>query len=283
MGLEVVRHRGAEAFLKHAEACLLENEDRNNLILSLAYERATAGASEPDAFFGTIEDEGGVVGCALRTPPHDLLLTDMPEEAVPVLVREVAGVYESIPAVLGAPVLAESIAAAWVAAMGGVWRAGMQHRLYRLEEVVRSQGVPGAARVALQRDVSLVSEWGRGFARETGMHGLVSEETSRRWIGEGKLFLWEDGAQAVSMAAARGNTPKGVRIGYVYTPPEQRRKGYASALVADLSQRMLDAGRAFCVLFTDLSNPTSNAIYQRLGYRPICDLSEVEISQADAQ
>jgi predicted GNAT family acetyltransferase len=74
------------------------------------------------------------------------------------------------------------------------------------------------------------------------------------------------------MAGSTGPTPHGIRIGAVYTPPEYRQRGYASACVAYLSQMMLDSGRKFCFLFTDLSNPTSNHIYQQIGYEPVCDV-----------
>jgi hypothetical protein len=83
--------------------------------------------------------------------------------------------------------------------------------------------------------------------------------------------IWDDG-QAVSMAGFGGRTPNGIRIGPVYTPPELRGRGYASALTAALTQRLLDEGRQFCFLFTDLANPTSNSIYQRIGYRPVSDV-----------
>ena len=77
------------------------------------------------------------------------------------------------------------------------------------------------------------------------------------------------------MAVAKGATRNGIRIGYVYTPPESRARGYASALVAAVSQKMLDEGFAFCVLYTDLSNPTSNAIYARVGYEPVADVLDM--------
>ncbi|MCA9556723.1 MAG: GNAT family N-acetyltransferase, partial [Myxococcales bacterium] len=89
-------------------------------------------------------------------------------------------------------------------------------------------------------------------------------------VAQGVLWVWEDG-EAVSMAAAVSPTPHGVRVNFVYTPPERRGRGYASACVAALSQAQLDAGRQFCFLYTDLANPTSNAIYQRIGYRPVTD------------
>jgi predicted GNAT family acetyltransferase len=73
------------------------------------------------------------------------------------------------------------------------------------------------------------------------------------------------------MVGFGGETPSGIRISWVYTPPSRRRQGYASALVAAMSQKLLDEGRKFCFLYTDLANPTSNSIYQRLGYQPVGD------------
>jgi predicted GNAT family acetyltransferase len=80
------------------------------------------------------------------------------------------------------------------------------------------------------------------------------------------------------MAAHTGPTPNGVRVGAVYTPPELRGRGYASACTAAVTQRLLADGRRFCFLFTDLSNPTSNSIYQKIGYRPVCDVDQYRFS-----
>ena len=87
----------------------------------------------------------------------------------------------------------------------------------------------------------------------------------------GGVAIWEDG-EAVSLSGYGARTPHGIRIGPVYTPPELRGRGYASALVASLTQQLLSGGRDFCFLFTDLANPTSNSIYQRVGYRPVTDI-----------
>ena len=84
------------------------------------------------------------------------------------------------------------------------------------------------------------------------------------------MYLWADG-EPVAMAGTSGQTPNGARVGPVYTPPALRGRGYASACTAALSQLLLDEGRRFCFLYTDLSNPTSNKIYQAIGYRPVCN------------
>jgi predicted GNAT family acetyltransferase len=42
---------------------------------------------------------------------------------------------------------------------------------------------------------------------------------------------------------------------------------------------LLDQGKQFTSLFTDLSNPTSNSIYQKIGYQPVCDFDLYRFSQ----
>lgn len=276
---EVVPHGGAAAFLARAEPWLLANEDRNNLVLSLAYNRAAEGEQGTDALFATVEEDGGIVGCVLRTPPYKVLLTSMPVAAAEAVADRLADAYDNIPAVLGPPPLAEAVARGWVARYGGRWRGGMRQRIYRLDRVT----VPpsrGSLRQATPADLELSVDWSRGFARDVGSLFAASRETLAAWIERGHLFLWEDRGP-VATAVAHGRTPSGVRIGYVYTPPEHRRRGYASALVAALSQRMLDGGARFCVLYTDLANPTSNAIYQRIGYRPIEDVRDVDLTASE--
>ena len=107
---------------------------------------------------------------------------------------------------------------------------------------------------------------------ESGVTSQRAREMGLERIQRQELFLWDNAGTLCSMAAWSGRTPHGVRIGYVYTPPNLRAHGYASSCVAETSQRALDTGYRFCFLFTDVSNPTSNAIYQRLGYSPVCDV-----------
>ena len=93
------------------------------------------------------------------------------------------------------------------------------------------------------------------------------------------LVLWEVEGTAVSMAGFTGRTPNGVRVAWVYTPPELRGRGFAGACVAALSQKLLDDGRKFCFLYTDLANPTSNHIYQTIGYEPVTDATVYSFAQ----
>jgi uncharacterized protein len=102
-----------------------------------------------------------------------------------------------------------------------------------------------------------------------------------RRLAERGLVVWEDG-DPVSFAGFGGATPNGIRIGPVYTPPAHRGRGYASACVATLSVNLLRGGYRFCFLFTDLRNPTSNRLYERLGYEPVCDLQEITFQEDPA-
>src|SRR5436189_143738 len=122
---------------------------------------------------------------------------------------------------------------------------------------------------------AVVEEGGRvvGVSMRTPPPGTSEEFVDHREEDpDGGIVLWEDGGAVVSMAGFGGRTPSGTRIGPVYTPPDLRGRGYASALTAALTQRLLDGGLRFCFLFTDLANPTSNSIYQRIGYEPVSDV-----------
>jgi predicted GNAT family acetyltransferase len=92
---------------------------------------------------------------------------------------------------------------------------------------------------------------------------------------DGGLVVWEDGGEPVSIAGFGGPTPNGIRIGPVYTPPELRGHGYASALVGELTARQLAGGRSLCFLYTDLANPTANGVYERIGYRRVAESAEI--------
>jgi predicted GNAT family acetyltransferase len=142
--------------------------------------------------------------------------------------------------------------------------------------------VPGRFRRASDADRALLVRWLAAFNREA--LGTGPPFDAERWVDNALtspvrgVSLWEYGSAPVSLAAYAGPTPHSMRVGPVYTPPERRGKGYASACVAAVSQQLLDEGRSFCTLFTDLSNPTSNHIYQAIGYQPVCDADVYEFT-----
>lgn len=273
---ELIQHAGPAEFLERGEGWLEAREAEHNLHLSLAYARREKGEAEPGALFGTVEAEGAVVGCVIRTPPHKLLVTHMPVGAAAAVVDGVAALFDSIPAVLGPRKVAEAVAELWVQRRGGTARLGMRQGIYVLSEVVPVLGVSGQARLATADDLDLLIPWGEGFGRDAGAMFTLPADGVRKLVERNDMFVWDDG-RPVCMTVAQGVTGRGCRVGYVYTPPELRGGGYASALVAAVSQRMLDSGLAFCALYTDLSNPTSNSIYQKIGYVRIAEVVDVEV------
>jgi predicted GNAT family acetyltransferase len=152
--------------------------------------------------------------------------------------------------------------------------------VYGLTSVRDIARAPGEPRAAVPDDRAFLLAWLRAFADESLAH---PEETFRhiernlesRFGGEGGGFwLWEDRGEPVSLSGYSGPTPTGIRIGPVYTPPEHRKHGYATTLVADLSAWLLEQGHRACFLYTDLANPTSNRIYVEIGYERVCDAME---------
>jgi predicted GNAT family acetyltransferase len=129
-------------------------------------------------------------------------------------------------------------------------------------------------RKAVEADVALAREWVDGYIRDTRVLGPAAG-VAERLIEHGELYLWTDADRPCSMVATTRDTGSGRSINTVYTPPQYRRRGYATAAVAALSAMLLEDGHRFCCLYTDISNPTSNSIYARVGYVPIRDDLEI--------
>ncbi|MFF2305632.1 GNAT family N-acetyltransferase [Streptomyces sp. NPDC058128] len=170
---------------------------------------------------------------------------------------------------------------AYAKASGRPWTPTVRMRLFRLGEPTPPDPAPaGRHRTATGADVPLVAAWTREFATAIGDEpaedytGFVTER-----ISEGRLVLWEtpDG-RAVSMAAVSRTIEGQARVHLVYTPPADRGHGYAAGVTDAVGRVAAATGATRVVLFTDLANPTSNALYQRLGYRPVTDHLGVEFT-----
>jgi predicted GNAT family acetyltransferase len=195
--------------------------------------------------------------------------------------------WADLPGVHGQKRDARAFSSLWEERTGAVASVFTAQRIYRLHRVDPPRPVDGRMRVALPADVPLVAGWLDAFGVEA-LRNTPDPDGARAsavrfiaGIGRRTLYLWDDG-RPVSMTLAAAVTPNGSRIGAVYTPPEVRGRGYASTLVAAASQSQLDAGRRFCFLFTDLANPTSNKIYQAIGYEPVCDVDEYRFAAPTA-
>ena len=274
------RYEHPAAFLAAASPWLEQREAEHNLLLGIGSTARDHPEMYGPPYLATVSAGGALVAAALRTPPWNLVLSEVDDPgALDVLVADLAG--DDLPGVIAAPDVATGFALRWAATNGGRFAVGMEERIFELTEVIPPLPVSGAMRAATTDDRSLLVDWITAFGREALGEGDASRVAASvdDWLaGKGRaLWLWDDDGPT-SLTGAGGRTPHGTRIGPVYTPPELRGRGYASALVAAVSQAQLDAGLRFCFLYTDLANRTSNKIYQAIGYRPITDALRIDFT-----
>jgi predicted GNAT family acetyltransferase len=256
-------------FLSAAGGFLRSRPVPNTVLLTTADNlrvrgRHTYGSGDPR--FGWWRPDGGEVGGAfMRTPPHPAMLTDLPDEAIESLV-DALGDGPGFSAERG---LAERVAAAWTRRTGEETRASKGSRLYRLGALTPPEPAPaGRARVATAADRELLISWYGLFTSELGEPAENVAEAVDDRIASGGLTLWEVDGVPVSMAGHTRPIAGMARVAPVFTPRELRRHGYAAGATAAVS-RAAAALADDVLLFTDAANPTTNALYRRLGYVPV--------------
>jgi len=277
--VRVERHDEASSFLDRAGEFLLEREAEHNLMIGLAGRlRTTPRMYGEAAYMAVLLEDDDVVAAALRTPPHNLILSELGDDLdLEPLAEDVGSVYEKLPGALGPSAAVERFVRIWQARTGADAWIGIRQRSYQADEALVPEGVAGELRPYRDDDRELVLAWMDAFVTEA--LPSAPPEDSSGWLDrrlaepDGGVAIWED-EEPVSMGSFGGVTPSGIRVGPIYTPPELRRRGYASALTAEITRLLLEGGRRFCFLFTDLANPTSNSIYQRIGYRPVTDVDQ---------
>jgi hypothetical protein len=222
------------------------------------------------------ERAGRPVVFVLMTGDHPAQVTafaDPAEIGFDDLVTAMLDAGRRAPGVNGARRISEPFARAWSDVAGAQVAGHRDLHAFELRVVRRPAAPPGAFRTATAADTDLLERWTLAFAGDIGeaISPRDAAETVARMLPRGDLAVWERDGEVVSMAAVVRRTPWSSSVAYVYTPPPLRRRGYASAVVAELSKRELDAGQLWCSLFTDAANPTSNHIYTEIGYEPRCD------------
>ena len=267
----------ADEFLRAVGPTLEEHEAEHHLLLGVATALQGAKPSVVRPFFAAVSDGSGLALAALLTPARPLLLAsdrDEIETALEQLWEGLTATGQRPEKVLGTMHHADAFVSGWQRRTGCATGLSMRQRLYVVTDVRDVPMVPGALRQATVGDHELVADWRMAFVREAfGESSADGErEIAKQRIAAGDVFLWADD-EPRSMAGRARPTTRGIAINAVYTPPECRGRGYATACVAALSARLLDEGRQFCVLYTDLANPTSNAIYTRIGYQPVRDFA----------
>ena len=233
----------------------------------------------PAAHLLTVHDGGSLVGASLRTPGRCVQVSAMPAAVMPRAERVLADADPGIDGVAGPIPEAEAFAAARVARTACGARVRLRTRLFALGELRPPVGVRGAARRAVAPDVAMLGRWRHAFELEERHPGAdlpaATAVVERAVAGGSGELVWEDDGVPVSYASARPVVAGMSRIGPVYTPPEHRRHGYAAAVTAAAARWALDAGARTVLLFTDLANPTTNALYPRIGFGPVHDSVEL--------
>lgn len=273
------------AFFDAAGSFVQERPDRHTLLISTAESLRTTGpdGAEPPRYGWWRGPDGAVAAAFVWAPPSAVHLSVMaPQLAAELATALLAGSLAPTQ-VGGRESTARAFGARWARATGGTQRVGSRYRLYRLGELAPpAPAPPGAARLATGADRELLVDWFEAFHRDLGEDPAGSARRVDARLGHGGCLLWEVAGVPVAMAGTTPLVGGMVRVLGVYTPPAHRRRGYAGALVAAVSDRALARGVPHVLLFTDLGNPTTNALYQRLGYRLVEDRVTLVLDAARA-
>ena len=271
----------ASVFAVRAWAFLAREPVLNNVLCTVVH-AACGDRPGPDDRWIRVLRGNELVGVAVQTRRGKPLLSELPEDGALALVGHFVGTGGGLSAITGPPAASAAVATHYASALGLAARPGMAQRILRLDRLAPPVGVPGRARPATPADRDTIVAWVGAFSAEAlaGHDPGAADDgavVDRRLRHRGDLmWFWERDGQPVSFAwrsplpdPRRWPRISVVRVSAVYTPPGHRGCGYASANVAALSQRSLEDGASACMLYTDAANPTSNKIYERIGYRQV--------------
>ena len=291
--MEVQFYTDVDSFRELCTPFLTEREAENNLIigiLGIISKNLYLYGSE-DPILALVTEKETIKLVSIRTPPFNLLLSYTDDiSAITLLVEKFKEKKLEFPGVAGFKEGAIHFAQLWTEKSHKELKhvLEVQTRIYRLDKVNPKTIGNNLFRTASISDLEVVSDWVGDFLREAVPNTTENEIQRNKErvidaIKEQSVYLLEVENKIVSLARRTGPTPNGERIGLVYTPPNERRKGYATEIVAKLSQLLLDEGKTFCFLYTDLANPTSNKIYQDIGYKPIMDSDTYRFNSLENQ
>jgi predicted GNAT family acetyltransferase len=268
MVLKVLFSEDPAFVLTRADEFLSSEPVLHNLILSILHSRVAQ--SDPGRYWIAFDGEK-TVGVAVQSPlEYPATLTPMEPRAVVAIVNAIAEAGVALRGVNGNAATAASFAGQWSERCGSAATPFQGMRLYELLEVGEVPDTEGQLRQAGARDRNLMILWSRAFQNEIGESAEDTELRVDRGLAARELWLWDQNGETTSMAVGREAVQGVVRLSGVYTPPEKRKHGYATACVHALSKHFRVGGYR-CILYTDLGNPTSNSIYRRIGYRAVAE------------
>ncbi len=293
MDWSVERVTSPEDFLQRTASFRNEHPMETNIIGSVATSVADGTRAYPICFWWLVLAENEVVGIAMRTAPHRLVLSPIPEGAARKLAREVLDTDPECWGVTGPEEAASEFIESWRIQTGrgmSDYPIHMRETTYVLGRHTPLIGVQGAERKASEQDVPLLLEWFPAFAKEVGiLHtGVPSEEELRNRLRSTAIVIWEIGGRPVAMSghARLVDGPNGRigRIGPVYTEPGERGHGYGAAVTSAMIEHLHSIGCSTVMLYADSNYEKSNRVYQGLGFRPVGAIVEFGLEPpADTQ
>ena len=281
--MNFMRYSDIDAFANDTLEILLENEVQNNLPISFIGNKT---ADKSDWLLVSIKDaHGSIVLAAACTPPFNIVMYETGNKpnyaAVKLLCEELKSSGIVLPGVLAEQSLAQRFSEVYTDGKG--FHKNLSMNIMRLDKVNEILKMPGHCRLLREDDLHFVPYWERAFSEECHVEVYdipTNIERVKSRIEKEIHFIWEDG-HPVSQAVHGRSTQNGAVVNGVYTPPNYRSRGYASSVVAVLSQTLLDRGRKFCCLFADADNPISCGIYRKIGYYDLCVFDEIRFDNLE--
>ncbi|MHA1976647.1 MAG: GNAT family N-acetyltransferase [Candidatus Hodarchaeales archaeon] len=276
-------HNDLVEFNDYVLPFLINHESENNLLIGIlnTLKRDFHSYSKGEnPYFISVEEENDLKLVSIRTPPFNQLISYTDNlDTLDILVEVLIEKQMDIPGVLGFKTGALRFAQLWEEKTDQKYRLETHERIYRLEKVNPETIGGNDFELATVDEKEIILRMGKEFLFEVLPEGSTETahiESSQRRLEQAlqnkMVYVLKVNGEIVSMVKRAHVTPNGQTVNAVYTPPNERKKGYATEAVAKLSQLILTEGKKFCFLFTDLANPTSNKIYQTIGYRPVIDM-----------
>lgn len=280
-GSQLVRDNDPRTYLDIVGPLLYPREAEFNLLLGIA--ESLNGQPKPqveETLLLRLMKNDRCLSAALQSPRRNLVISEIPASDVELFVSFLADRDAELPGIVGPSSSVTRFAKSWSERKAVPARLAMGQKVYELREVLPLQLPQGEFREALEAEAPKVASWLQAFCEEClPKREHLNEEQAQtaavRSIARQDVFVWCVDDKPVAMALASRSTKNGRTISGVYTPPQDRGRGYATAVVSRLSQRILEQGKSFCSLYTDADNPTSNSIYQKIGYQEVAESTHI--------
>ncbi|PFK34074.1 GNAT family N-acetyltransferase [Bacillus cereus] len=256
-------------FKKEVSPILEMNEQENNLLLGVLQ------FAENPLFMAVAKQNEKIALILLQTEGQQVIVakSEVSGEAIQEIAKQLTKVYPDIPGLIGEKRVVKQLAEEIAQLEQKKLSIRMNQGVYELKKVKKKWDEHGVFRQVNSDELPSIEKWVYQFCEDA--HLPTTEEKAKQTasilVSTNRLFGWEVDGRLVSVAATTRPTKSNITVNFVYTPKDERKKGYASNCVAALSQHMLDRGYKTTTLYTDLANPTSNKIYQEIGYELIME------------